>query len=152
MSPPPHISVRLSNRALNILYTFSLHISGTRSSLEIGNLLYNIILVLCMLSILMCSGHINPKIQGYRQGSVKVVWQNPLFLAYPLTYITNVTLLNTKNVVKSLNKWFDPNEHHFVSIDLHGFECEEMQITVAVVGAEDQAESITAVVPSCEYG
>ena len=105
-----------------------------------------------MHSINMCAGPINLKIQGYSKGSVQVVWHNPKRIELSFTYIINVTLLNTKNVIKSIGKSFCRNEDPSVSIDLSGFECNEMQITVAVLGEEDQAESITAVVPSCEYG
>ena len=105
-----------------------------------------------MHSINMCSGPINLKIQGYSKGSVQVVWDNPKRFELSFTYIINVTLLNSKNVIKSVEESFRQNEDPSISIDLNGFECNETQITVALLGAEDQAQSISAVVPSCEYG
>ena len=81
---------------------------------------------------------------------MEIVWHNPQFLALSFTYTINVSLLNSESVIKSLEESFRPEENPFVSIDLNGFECEELKITVAVFGAEDEAESVSAVVPSCE--
>ena len=81
---------------------------------------------------------------------MEVAWYNPHLLAASFTYKINVSPLNSKDVVKSLQKSFHREKDPFISIDLNGYECTEMQITVAVLGAEDEAESVTAVVPSCE--
>ena len=81
---------------------------------------------------------------------MEVAWHNPHLLAASFTYTINVSPLNSKDVVKSLQKSFHREKDPFISIDLNGYECMAMQITVAVLGAEDEAESVTAVVPSCE--
>ena len=97
------------------------------------------------------SGPINLKVIGYRQGSVQVVWHNPRFLASYFTYNINVSLFTSGSVIDSLEETFRREEDPFISIDLNGYECQGMQITVAVVDAEDEAESVPAVVPSCEW-
>ena len=98
------------------------------------------------------SGPINLKVIGYRQGSVQVVWYNPQFLASYFTYNINVSLFISGSVIESIEESFRREEDPFISIDLRGYECKELQIsTVAVLGAEDEAESVPAVVPSCEW-
>ena len=98
----------------------------------------------------MYSGPINLENRGYSLGSVEVVWQNPQYFAYSFNYTIDATLLNSESVVEPFKVSFLPDEDTFISIDLNGFECEQIQITVAVLGAEEEAKSITVIVPSCE--
>jgi hypothetical protein len=96
------------------------------------------------------AGPINLENRGYSLGSVEVVWQNPQYFAYSFTYTIHASLLNSESVVEPFKVSFLPDEDPFTSIPLNGFECEEIQITVAVLGAEEEAKSITVIVPSCE--
>ena len=96
------------------------------------------------------SGPINLKVIGYREGSVQVAWHNPRFLSSYFAYTINASLFDSGSVIESLKETFRREEDPFISIDLNGYECKEIQVTVAVLSAEDESESVTAVVPSCE--
>ena len=52
-------------------------------------------------------------------------------------------------MIISLDATFLKKEDPVVSIDLRGNECERVEITVAVYGVEEEAQTVNTTLPSC---
>ena len=75
-----------------------------------------------------------------------VAWVDPSTIGSSF-YTINVTHNSSGRIIKSfIHREGTP----FVSIDLDGYQCERVLIQVAILGKEHRAESVEAVLPSCE--
>ena len=75
-----------------------------------------------------------------------VAWVNLGTIGSSFYYTITVTHNSSGRIIGSFRE-----ENPFVSIDLDGYQCERVLIQVAIFGKEDRAESVEAVLPSCEW-
>ena len=90
------------------------------------------------------------RVIGYNYTTVELAWSNPNVLTFSFTYLIMFHLFDSGGSINTLKESFCREENPFISIDLNGFECEKIQITVAVFGDEEKAQLINAILPSCE--
>ena len=93
----------------------------------------------------------NLMIIGYDQSIVTVGWLNPRLATSSFTYTITASHVSSGKNIESIIMAFLREQDPFVSIDLDSYECENVEITVAVYGEEDEALSVEAVLPSCEW-
>lgn len=96
-----------------------------------------------------CSGQL--RVINYTQTSVNVSWVNPSTIGSSFYYTITVTHNSSEKIIQSFEKAFRREESPLVSIDLDGYQCERVLIQVAILGKEDKAKSVEAVLPSCEW-
>ena len=81
---------------------------------------------------------------------MELAWSNPDFLAPSFSYYISFHIFNSGRAIEPIEKSFRREDSPLISVDLNGFECEQIQVTVAVLGKEEKAQSRNITLPSCE--
>ena len=92
---------------------------------------------------------INLRVVGYNRGRVNLEWEHPAFgCRIPsFAYVVTISPLGSSLQTRAFAREEDPS----LSIDLKGYECESVQITVKLFGKEDEeGQFVNATLPSCE--
>ena len=85
--------------------------------------------------MILFSGPVDLKVIGFNRSDVQVAWLNPPLTAVPsLPYEITVQSINPEFQIDYFLKAFRLEEKPFMSIDLSGYECRMICITVAVLG------------------
>ena len=101
--------------------------------------------------MILFSGPVDLKVIGFNRSDVQVAWLNPPLTAVPsLPYEITVQSINPESQIDYFLKAFRLEEEPFMLIDLSGYECRMVCITVAVLGQENDGQSVNATLPSCE--
>ena len=79
---------------------------------------------------------------------MNLAWKNPDYPTPSFTYVINVIKSGVK--ISSHHATFLREEDPFISIDIR-YECEPVEITVAVIGNMEVAQSVNVTLPSCEF-
>ena len=92
------------------------------------------------------------RVIGHNKSMVQVAWRNPPLTAVPsLLYEITVRSINPDSeIISPIQKAFLLEENPLIFIDLSGYECVEVRITVSVFGEQDEAQSVNDTLPSCK--
>ena len=78
---------------------------------------------------------------------MNLTWKNPDYPTPSFTYV--ITAFKSGLEISSHQATFLREDDPFISIDLK-YECEPIEITVAVFGNVEEAQSVNVTLPSCE--
>ena len=106
--------------------------------------------MLVYFSLAIIAGAItNLRVVGYNESRVNLAWNNPAADYHIPVFIYYVTVSPPNS--KITTEPFLQEEDPFISIDMRGYECETVKITVALYGGEDEeGQLVNATLPSCE--
>ena len=82
--------------------------------------------------------------------NVLIGWVNPRLPASSFTYVITASNPDSGGHMRSTEKPFLRDEEPLFSLDLEGFECKRVLISVSLYGEEEEALQVEAVLPSCE--
>jgi hypothetical protein len=91
----------------------------------------------------------NLMVVGYNESRVNLAWKNPAadYQIPAFVYSVTISPRNSKITTEPFLQEEDP----FISIDLRGYECKTVELTVALYGRDDEeGQLVNATLPSCE--